>query len=154
MPSAHKGEKKMNDKKLEVYIRSDGAVFTEDGIKRLKAGGHKGFNRFKKNTEAQIGKWKRVCKPLDPDAAAIIKGVKGFVARAKFVSSAIIEEMGRRAKQPHRWEDRPKAKEWAAFMRLTLTDDAYWTIRPMGNGDFREFVSSAILNAAGKKGAK
>ena len=138
----------MNGKqKSEVYIRSDGWVFSKDGMDRLKAGGHKGFDRFKANIEAKIGKWHRVSKPLDPAAAAAVMAVKGMVPRAKFVSSAIVKEAERRSKAKGKVKINPP-EGTAKFMRLTLTDDAYWTIRPMENAVFREFVSEAILRAA------
>lgn len=146
-------------KKSEAYIRSDGWVFTEDGMSRLKAGGLKGFNRFKANTEAKIGKWHRVLKPLDRNAAAVVKSVKGMVARAEFISSAIVNEAARRAKCWENGGSGPKgtardpefAKSACEFMRLTLTDDAYWTIRPYDNPTCREFLSDAILRAAKKR---
>lgn len=140
--------------KSEVYIRSDGWVVSADGMKRLKEGGHKGFNRFKANIEAKIGKWHRVSKPLDKEAAAAVMEVKGMVPRAMFVSSAIIAEAERRAKHPpEHLEIPPRGKDVRGkFMRLTLTDDAYWTIRPLENAFFREFVSMAILRAAKKRG--
>ena len=139
----------MSDKnhKSEVFIRSDGWVFTKEGMDRLKAGGYKGFDRFKANIEAQIGQWHRVCKPLDADAAAIVMGVKGMVPRAKFVSGAIVAA----AKHPHKSEPHPKeGLERGKFMRLTLTEEAFSTISPMENSTFREFVSEAIRRAARK----
>ena len=85
--------------KSTAYIRSDGWVFTEDGLKRLEAGGHKGFDRFMENTKKQIGEWHRVSKPLDRDAADILMSVKGMVSRAVFLSKAIVKEAERRAKK-------------------------------------------------------
>ena len=143
----------MKTQKSEVYIRSDGWVFTEDGMKRLKEGGYKGHARFMANIEAKIGKWHRVCKPLSRDAASAVMEVKGMVARAMFVSSAILAEAERRAKNPPPPSETPQRGKGmkCQFMRLTLTDDAYWTIRPMENAIFREFVSEAILRAAKKR---
>lgn len=141
----------MSDKnyKSEVFIRSDGWVFSKDGMDRLKAGGYKGFDRFKRNTEEKLGKWHRVLKPLNKDAAAVLMGVKGLVPRAVFLSSAITEEAARRAKHPPK--EMFPCEGRAQFMRLTLTDDAYWTIRPLENALFREFVSEAILRAAKRR---
>ena len=139
----------MSDKnnKSEVFIRSDGWVFTKDGLDRLKAGGYKGFDRFKANIESQIGRWHRVCKPLDADAADVVMGVKGMVPRAKFVSGAIVAA----AKHPHKSETRPKeGLGRGKFMRLTLTEDAFSVISPLENSKFREFVSEAIRRAAKK----
>jgi hypothetical protein len=137
---------KTNAKKTEVYIRSDGWVFTQDGLERLRAGGYKGFERFKKSVEAKLGKWHRVSKPLDRDAAAVVKSVKGLVERGMFISSAIVKEAERRSRgkaldgRSGEGESSP-----AEFMRLTLTADAYETVRKMSNSEFREFVSNAIL---------
>ena len=144
----------MSDKnhKSEVFIRSDGWVFSKEGMDKLVAGGYKGFNRFKENTEAKIGKWHRVSKPLDKEAAAAVMEVKGLVSRAMFVSSAILAEAERRAKNPPK-VDIPKRGRGVSgqFMRLTLTEDAYSTILPLGNPEFREFVSKAVLMAAKKR---
>lgn len=145
----------MSDKnhKSEVFIRSDGWVFSKEGMDKLVAGGYKGFNRFKENIEAKIGKWHRVSKPLDQEAAAAVMEVKGMVPRAMFVSSAILAEAERRAKTPLPQKEIPQRGRGVRgkFMRLTLTDDAYWTVRPMENAVFREFVSEAILRAAKKR---
>jgi hypothetical protein len=147
---------KEKNNKSEVYIRSDGWVFTEDGMSRLKAGGYKGFNRFKENIEAKIGKWHRVSKPLDRDAAAAVKSVKGMIPRAEFVSNAIVNEVARRtkfAKHPNATTARSEdgASSPCEFMRLTLTDDANLTVQGMDNREFRAFVSDAILRAAKKR---
>lgn len=147
--------KKDSSSKSEVYIRSDGWVFSADGMNLLREGGHKGFDRFKENIEKRIGEWHRVSKPLDRDAAAVVKSVKGLVARAVFVSTAIVNEAARRAKSGGRDPtDTARSEEFAGkpceFMRLTLTDDAYWTIRPFDNKTFREFISDAVLRAAKK----
>lgn len=154
--------KKKTDKKDEAFIRSDGWVFTKDGMDRLKKGGLKGFNRFMQNVEAKLGKWHRVLKPLDRDAAAALKAVKGMVPRAQFLSDAIVKESDRRAKEcgkakgnrqqfpTARSEDGVKSP--CEFMRLTLTDDAFLKVRSFGNAVFREFVSEAILRAAKKRG--
>ena len=140
--------KSVKDKvKSEVYIRSDGWVFTEEGMNRLKAGGMKGFNRFKANIEAKIGKWHRVLKPLDAEAAEAVMQVKGMVPRAMFIASAILAEAERRAKNPPPPLKEKSCVKRGKFMRLTLTADAYWTIRPMENALFREFVSTAISRA-------
>lgn len=132
--------------KSEVYIRSDGWVFTEDGMKRLREGGHKGFARFKKSVESKLGEWHRVSKPLDKDAAAVVKSVKGLVERGVFISSAIVKEAERRAAGNTSYE---RSKEGAdspsEFMRLTLTDDAFAVVRKMSNAEFREFVSNAVF---------
>ena len=139
--------------KSDVFIRSDGWVFSKDGMDKLVAGGYKGFKRFKENTEAKIGKWHRVSKPLDQEAATAVMEVKGMVSRAMFVSSAILAEAERRARNP------PPQKEISQrgrgvrgkFMRLTLTEDAFRTVCQMKNAMFREFVSKAILRAAKKQ---
>lgn len=146
----------MSDKnKSEVFIRSDGWVFSKEGMDKLVAGGYKGFNRFKENTEAKIGKWHRVCKPLDVEAASAVMAVKGLVPRAVFVSSAIIEEAERRAKAKTPASAKAEKTKGRGirgkFMRLTLTEDAYSTILPLGNPEFREFVSKAVLKAAKKR---
>lgn len=83
-------EAKMN--RQAAFIRSDGWVISESGLKRLKECGHKGHDRFMESLRSQIGEWHRVCKPLDKDAADIVKGIKGMAARAMFVSKAIVNE--------------------------------------------------------------
>ncbi|MGN0130699.1 MAG: hypothetical protein ACI4CE_07425 [Methanomethylophilus alvi] len=140
---------KTNARKSEVYIRSDGWVFSRDGMDRLRAGGYKGFARYKESMEAKLGEWHRVSKPLDKDAAEVLKGIGGyFVERAVFLSSAIVKEAEVRARgrksdtRTVEGSDSP-----AVFMRLTLTDDAYAVVMKMPNAEFREFVSSAILQA-------
>lgn len=139
-------KEKTKEKKSEVYIRSDGWVFSKDGMAKLVAGGHKGFNRFKENTEAKLGKWHRVCKPLDKDAAAAVKAVKGLVARSVFVSSAIVKEERWRAAGKSSYErSKEGAESPAEFLRLTLTADAHAAVRKKSNPEFREFVSNAVL---------
>lgn len=133
-------------KKSEVYIRSDGWVFSKDGMDRLRAGGHKGFARFKESMESKLGEWHRVSKPLDKDAAAVVKSVKGLVARGVFISSAIVKEAERRSMGKLTNErSREGVDSPSEFMRLTLTDDAHAVVRKMSNPDFREFVSNAIF---------
>ena len=139
---------KKEQKKSEVYIRSDGWVFTKDGMDRLVAGGHKGFNRFKENIEAKIGKWHRVLKPLDKEAAEALGEIKGMIPRAMFLSSAITKEWARRSRMP---PVERKVEGRAKFMRLTLTEDAYKIVCNADNPMFREFVSDAICRAAGKR---
>lgn len=90
---------KTTEKKKAVYIRKDGWVFSEDGLKRLTEGGHKGHQRYMESMERQLGKWHRIARNLDRDAAEIIKGVKGVAARALFVSNAIVREAERRARK-------------------------------------------------------
>ena len=141
---------KTRAKKAEVYIRSDGWVFSKEGMDRLKAGGHKGFARFKESMESKLGEWHRVSKPLDKDAAAALKSVKGLVARGQFLSSAIIDEEVAESRSGYVAVERKTAGSPAEFMRLTLTDDAYAVVRTMPNPDFREFVSSAILRKMAK----
>ena len=97
-----KGDDKVKDKenkKRTAYIRKDGWVYSEEGMENLVKAGYKGFNRFMESMQKQIGQWHRVLKPLDRDAAAIVKSVKGLVARAQFVSSAIVKESERREKK-------------------------------------------------------
>lgn len=77
--------------KKTVFIRSDGWVISEEGMQRLTKAGHMGHDRFMESIRSQIGDWHRVSKPLDRDAASIVKGVKGMVARAMFVSTAIVK---------------------------------------------------------------
>ena len=139
-------KEKAKAKKSEVYIRSDGWVFTKDGMDRLKEGGYKGFARFKESMESKLGKWHRVCKPLDKDAAAAVKAVKGLVERGVFVSSAIVKEAERRATGKESTErSKEGAESPSEFMRLTLTDDAHAVVRKMSNPEFRAFVSNAVL---------
>ena len=144
---------KNEGEKSEVYIRSDGWVFTEDGMKRLKEGGHKGFARFKESMESQLGEWHRVSKPLDKDAAAALKQVKGLVARGVFLSTAIVKEAERRARGRScgAYRRREAADAPAEFMRLTLTEDAYSATCGLKNAEFRDLVSSAILAAARRR---
>lgn len=85
-------------KKEEVFIRSDGWVFSKEGMDRLKEGGMRGHLLSEKKIEEQIGKRYRVSKPLDRDAAEILQSIKGMIPRAKFVSKAIIKEWERRRK--------------------------------------------------------
>lgn len=84
------------EKKQTAYIRKDGWVISADGMERVVKSGHEGHDKFMKSIEEQIGVWHRVSKPLDRDAAAIVKSVKGIVARAVFVSQAIVNEAARR----------------------------------------------------------
>lgn len=84
--------------KQTAFIRCDGWVISADGMDRLVKAGHKGHRKFMESIEGQIGDWHRVSKPLDRDAAAVVKSVKGMVARAMFVSKAIVNEAERRAK--------------------------------------------------------
>ena len=91
--------KETKGKKTTVYIRDDGWIFSEDGMNRLREGGHRGHDLFMQSLERQIGQWHRVSKPLDRDAAAIVKSVKGMAARAMFVSKAIVNEAERRMKK-------------------------------------------------------
>lgn len=79
-----------------VYIRDDGWVFSEEGMKRLREGGYRGNELKEKSFNEQLGNRYRVLKPLDRDAAVILKGVKGVVGRAKFISEAIVAEYKRR----------------------------------------------------------
>lgn len=85
--------------KQTAFIRCDGWVISADGMQRLTKAGHKGHDKFMESMRSQIGEWHRVSKPLDRDAAEIVKSVKGMVARAMFVSKAIVNEAERRAKQ-------------------------------------------------------
>ena len=90
---------KEQTEKQTAFIRCDGWVISADGMKRLTKAGHKGHDKFMESMRSQIGEWHRVSKPLDRDAAEIVKSVKGMVARAMFVSKAIVNEAERRAKQ-------------------------------------------------------
>lgn len=86
-------------KSTTAFIRSDGWVYSKEGMEKLISSGHKGHDLFMKSMQNQIGEWHRVLKPLDRDAAEIVKSVKGLVARAQFVSSAIVKESERREKK-------------------------------------------------------
>ncbi len=90
---------KEKTEKQTAFIRCDGWVISADGMQRLTKAGHKGHDKFMESMKSQIGEWHRVSKPLDRDAAEIVKSVKGMVARAMFVSKAIVNEAERRAKQ-------------------------------------------------------
>lgn len=92
-------QNKETGNKKAVYIRKDGWVFTEDGMKKLTEGGLKGHQRYMESLERQIGKWHRIARNIDRDAADIIKSVKGVAARAVFVSNAIVKEAERRARK-------------------------------------------------------
>lgn len=148
MPPDERKKTMEGKQKSEVYIRSDGWLFSKDGMDRLVKGGHKGFNRFKENIEAKIGKWHRVLKPLDKEAAEVLMGIKGMIPRAVFLSSAITKEWARRSRMP---PVERKVEGRAKFMRLTLTEDAYKIVCNADNPMFREFVSDAICRAAGKR---
>ncbi len=87
------------ERKQTAYIRQDGWVISSEGMDRLVKAGHKGHERFMQSIKGQIGEWKRVSKPLDRDAAEIVKSVKGMVARAVFVSQAIVNESERRQRK-------------------------------------------------------
>lgn len=84
--------------KQTAFIRCDGWVISADGMDRLVKAGHKGHRKFMESIEGQIGQWHRCSRPLDKDAAEVVKSVKGMVARAMFVSKAIVNEAERRAK--------------------------------------------------------
>ena len=90
---------KEHKEKQTAFIRSDGWVISADGMARLTKAGHKGHDRFMESMRSQIGDWRRVSKPLNRDAAEIVKSVKGMVARAMFVSKAIMNEAERREKK-------------------------------------------------------
>lgn len=90
---------KENTEKQTAFIRCDGWVISADGMQRLTKAGHKGHDRFMESIKSKIGDWHRVSKPLDRDAAEIVKSVTGMVARAMFVSKAIVNEAERRAKK-------------------------------------------------------
>ena len=90
---------KEKTEKQTAFIRCDGWVISADGMQRLTKAGHKGHDKFMESMRSQIGEWHRVSKPLDRDAAEIVKSVKGMVARAMFDSKAIVNEAERRAKQ-------------------------------------------------------
>ena len=90
---------KEKTEKQTAFIRCDGWVISADGMQRLTKAGHKGHDKFMESMKSQIGEWHRVSKPLDRDAAEIVKSVKGMVERAMFVSKAIVNEAERRAKQ-------------------------------------------------------
>lgn len=90
---------KEQTEKQTAFIRCDGWEISADGMQRLTKAGHKGHDKFMESMKSQIGEWHRVSKPLDRDAAEIVKSVKGMVARAMFVSKAIVNEAERRAKQ-------------------------------------------------------
>ena len=90
---------KEQTEKQTAFIRCDGWVISADGMQRITKAGHKGHDKFMESMKSQIGEWHRVSKPLDRDAAEIVKSVKGMVARAMFVSKAIVNEAERRAKQ-------------------------------------------------------
>ncbi|MBO6031690.1 MAG: hypothetical protein J6Q22_09475 [Prevotella sp.] len=89
---------KEHAKSQTAFIRSDGWVISADGMRRLEDSGRKGHELFMASIRNQIGEWHRVNKPLDRDAADIVMSVKGLVARAIFVSRAIVDEAERRAK--------------------------------------------------------
>ena len=149
-PKGKGGENMKKDKERnEAFIRSDGWVFSSEGMARLKKGGYKGFARFKENTEAKIGKWHRVLRPLDQDAAAAVKQVRGLVQRAIFLSSAIVKESERRKSAASsggaKKTVRAKSGDKSEFMRLTLMDEAYRITSQMTNDEFRDLVSEAIL---------
>lgn len=127
-----------------VFIRSDGWVYTGEGMDRLKAGGMKGKELSEKMIEEQIGKRCRVRRPIDPGAFALLRRVKGLVPRAIFVSSAIM----RQAESPI--EAKPSG-EAATYMWFTLTEDAYAVVKDMDFATFRGFVSTAIRRAAAKR---
>lgn len=91
--------KKEAKERQTAFIRCDGWVISAEGMQRLTKAGHKGHDRFMESMKSQIGDWHRVSKPLDRDAAEIVKSVKGMVARAVFVSKAIVNEAERRAKK-------------------------------------------------------
>ena len=137
---------KLEQQNESIFIRSDGWVFTKDGVERLKAGGYKGFARYKESMESKLGKWHRVSKPLDKDAAEVVKSVKGIVERGVFISSAIVKEAERRLMGKVRSVRSKEGMESrTAFMRLTLTEDAFKAVEGMSNAEFREFVSNAVL---------
>lgn len=83
-------------KKQEAYIRSDGWVISAEGMERLVKSGRMGQERYMEWARSRLGGgWRRVLRPLDRDAAASVKSVTGMVARAEFVSRAIVEHAAR-----------------------------------------------------------
>lgn len=87
MKKKKKGEKR--------YVRSDGWVFSKEGMENLRKGGMKGHLLSEASITKQIGHRNRVTRSLDRDAVELVKAVKGVVARALFVSNAIIAEAER-----------------------------------------------------------
>ena len=83
------------EEKEKNFIRSDGWVFSKEGMKRLKDGGMKGHLIVEESIKKQIGNRHRVNRPLDRDAVEIIKSVKGMIPRAVFLSNAIMAAVER-----------------------------------------------------------
>ena len=84
------------EEKEKNFIRSDGWVFSQDGMKRLKDGGMKGHQLSEDIIRKQIGNRHRVNRPLDRDAVEILKSVKGLIPRAVFISNAIMSAIERK----------------------------------------------------------
>ena len=82
------------------------------------------------NNEKKLGGWNRLLKPLDPDAAAVLKTIKQPVERGRFLSTAIVSENGRKRTGG---VERASAEAPAEFMRLTVSDDALAVVVDMPN---------------------
>lgn len=84
---------KVENSKGVAYIRKDGWIFSEEGIRRITEAGKIGHQKFMNNMKEQVGgEWVTMARRLYPDVVASIKSVKGFVNRTLFVSQAIINE--------------------------------------------------------------
>lgn len=91
------GNNEENSTDKATVIRKDGGRISEEGYERLVAGGHKGHDIFERNTEEKLGGTRHnILRPLDRDAAFILKEIKDWIQRAKFLSKAIVDENARR----------------------------------------------------------
>lgn len=130
-----------------VYIRSDGWVFTEDGVRRLKQSGLKGKRLAEEQIEKQIGKRHRVRGPIDRSAFEVLRQVKGIVPRAVFVSNAVVAQSRKRTDAVAE----TAANDPIIYVYFTFTEDAHRVVEKMDRATFRRFVSTAIRNAAKRR---
>lgn len=127
------------------YIRSDGWVYSEEGLKRLRQGGRKGSEAFMRSMKSQVGEWREIRLSLRKEAVDAYVSVKGFVSRVVFVSAAIVKEAERRATAKGEGAE----TEWQAVplvsKRLYVTMDAARIVDSLAPSERSDFISEAIV---------
>lgn len=141
---------KEEEKKDIAFVRDDGWEYSKAGLDRLKESGMAGREILSNNIRKEIGDYKRLLRPLDKDAATIVKGVSGLVKRTLFLSSAICENKDLLFEEV---EPPNHPVEPGEFMRLNITEEAAKVVEGMNNQNFRSFVSRAIRQQAAKSKA-
>lgn len=136
----------MSKKENEVFIRSDGWMYSKEGLDKLKEGGYKGHDiQEQKIAERLGGKRCRVYRPLTSDAIEIIRREKNFVERAAKLSAAIVRANKYRKSLELAESTEPKMK----FAKLLLTEEAFAIVEKMTNKEYLAFVSAAVRKYMG-----